>query len=368
MTFLCLEGVGKVYGTTVALDRIDLEVPAGNRMAIVGPSGSGKSTLLRVVAGFEMPDSGRVTLDGQVLADGASFVPAHRREIGIVSQDGALFPHLSVADNIGFGIDRDVPDRTERVLRLMDNVELDRRLSGRRPHELSGGQQQRVALARAIARNPKLMLFDEPFSSLDAGLRDSMRKVIADVLQAAGMTSVLVTHDQVEALSFADRIAILQDGRLVQVGTPRDVYFHPKDPRTARFLGEAIVLPAMLGDGWVECGLGRISADTVGRRGPGEIMLRPDQLCLEPVAGGLPASGSNPTACFGRITAVEFGGAVCTIGISLMKGSPLAASYSDGPAANVDFKVRGLSIDLPPIGEMVRISVLGQAHVFDRTT
>ena len=364
MSFLTLRGIGKRYGTTVALDGIDLDVAAGSRMAIVGPSGSGKTTLLRVVAGFEAPDAGSVSLDGRVLADGRSSLPAHRRAIGIVSQDGALFPHLSVAENIGFGIDKGAPDRTERILRLMDGVELDRGLSRRRPHELSGGQQQRVALARAIARNPKLMLLDEPFSSLDAGLRDSMRKMMAGVLGEAGMTSLLVTHDQVEALSFADRVAVLQGGRLAQVGTPRELYFHPKDPTTALFLGDAIVLPARLGDGWVECGLGRLAADTGGREGPGRIMLRPDQLRLLPVEDD--SAAGAVAGCYGRIVAAEFGGAVCTVSIALVDGPPFAGPNCDGSATASALKVRSLSIDRPAVGTLVRVDVLGRVHVFER--
>ena len=364
MTFLQVQGVGKRYGAVVALDGIDLDVPAGSRMAIVGPSGSGKTTLLRIVAGFETPDAGSVALGGRVLADAASFVPAHRREIGIVSQDGALFPHLDVAGNIGFGIKKGEAGRDDVIQRLMDTVELDRRLLSRRPHELSGGQQQRVALARALARKPKLMLLDEPFSALDAGLRESMRKAVAGILQEAGMNSLLVTHDQVEALSFADRVAVLQDGQLAQVGTPRELYFNPKDRRTALFLGDAIVLPANLGDGWAECDLGRIPVDAKCRSGPGEIMLRPDQLCLVPVKGDFAGQHPDPAARFGQVTAIEFGGAVCTVAISLLNGTQPAVPGA-GHAATL--KVRGLSVDLPPVGTIVRISVVGRVHAFQTT-
>ena len=179
MSFLTLEAVGRQYGTVVALDGIDLRVPVASRTAIVGPSGSDKTTLLRLIAGFEAPDTGRIALDGRLLADGSAAVPAYRRGIGFVPQDGALFPHLSVAANIGFGLDRGLPRRDERILELMDAVELDRGMRLRRPDELSGGQQQRVALARALAREPRLMLLDEPFSALDAGLRETMRKAVA---------------------------------------------------------------------------------------------------------------------------------------------------------------------------------------------
>jgi iron(III) transport system ATP-binding protein len=354
MTFLDVQGISKRYGAITALDGIGFGVPAGSRTAVVGPSGSGKTTLLRIVAGFEAPDAGRVTLAGQVLADGPSAIPAHRRGIGFVPQDGALFPHLSVAENIGFGLDRGMPGRSGRVLELMDTVELDRTMLDRRPHELSGGQQQRVALARALARQPKLMLLDEPFSALDANLRENMRKAVAEVLRAAGITTILVTHDQAEALSFADQVAVLRGGRLVQVGSPRELYLSPRDRGTAAFMGDAILLPAELGDGWAWCGLGRIAADTAGRRGAAEIMLRPEQVRLTPVS-----SDADPGAFYGQVTDVEFGGAQCSVAVALI-------NTSDGTnTSNAPIRVRSSSIDLPPIGARVRISVLGRAHVFD---
>ncbi|MCG5240602.1 ABC transporter ATP-binding protein [Azospirillum doebereinerae] len=355
MTFLTIQGIGKRYGGMAALDGIDLAVPAGARMAIVGRSGSGKTTLLRIVAGFETADSGRVTLDGQVLTEGASAVPAHRRGIGYVPQDGALFPHLSVADNIAFGLERGLPGRDARVLDMMDMVELDRRMLGRRPHELSGGQQQRVALARALARQPRLMLLDEPFSALDTGLRETMRKAVADLLRAAGVTTILVTHDQNEALSFADHVAVLRQGRLAQAGTPQELYHRPCDRDTAAFLGDAIVLPAELGDGWAACGLGRVAADTGSRRGRAEIMLRPEQLRLAPASPADPAA-SPEAACHGRVTAVEFGGAVCKVAVSLLNGH----AQDSQPALTV----HSSSLDLPAINTHVRITVSGKAHVF----
>jgi iron(III) transport system ATP-binding protein len=166
----------------VALNAVDLSVPAGSRTAIVDPSGSGKTTLLRIIAGFEAPDAGSVTLAGENLADGPDTIPAYRRCIGVVMQDGALFPHLSIAGNIGFGLERSSSYRARRIAELMRMVELDVAMLDRRPDELSGGQQQRVALARALAREPRLMLLDEPFSALDAGLRSSTRKMVTNLL------------------------------------------------------------------------------------------------------------------------------------------------------------------------------------------
>src|SRR5262249_1277687 len=244
MNLLELQGIRPRYGEVTALDHLNLSVPAGSRAAVVGPSGSGKTTLLRIIAGFDAPDAGKVVLDGQVLTEGAKAVPAHRRGIGYVAQDGALFPHLSIADNIGFGLSRRDPARDTRIAALIQMVELDPAMLRRRPDELSGGQQQRVALARALAREPRLMLLDEPFSALDTRLRASARKAVARVLSAARMTTILVTHDQSEALSFADQIAVLREGRLLQVGTPRELYLRPKDAMIAEFMGDAIVLPA----------------------------------------------------------------------------------------------------------------------------
>jgi iron(III) transport system ATP-binding protein len=348
MTFLTIKNISKHYGPVHALDSIDLEVAAGSRTAIVGPSGSGKTTLLRIIAGFEQPDRGQVLLDGEVLADGSDIVPAHRRGIGIVAQDGALFPHLSVAENIGFGIDRGAPDRGRQIADLVDMVELDRAMLERRPHQLSGGQQQRVALARALARKPRLMLLDEPFSALDTGLRENMRKAVSRVLQTAGITAILVTHDQTEALSFADQVAVLRDGRLVQSGTPQALYLGPVDRETATFLGDAILLPAEIGDGFAACALGRIPAGTMGRSGTGEIMLRPEQLRLGPIVDGNAAEG-----CIGTVTDIEFGGAVCAVTLQL----------TDRNGGRL-LMVKTSSIGLPPIGSTVCVTIEGSAHVF----
>lgn len=348
MTFLTLEGVSKRYGFAVALDSIDLAVEAGARAAIVGPSGSGKTTLLRIVAGFEAPDAGRVTLDGAVLADATSFVPAHRRGVGVVMQDGALFPHLSVGDNIGFGLDRDTPNRAARIKDLMEMVGLDAAMLTRRPDALSGGQQQRVALARALARAPRLMLLDEPFSALDTGLRASTRKTVSDLLQAAGITTILVTHDQAEALSFADHIAVMAGGVLLQAGPPRELYTRPSTRTVAEFLGDAIILPAHLHDGRAECALGTLTT-TPGRSGSTEIMLRPEQISLIPLPPGLPPPIG--AACAEIIT-VEFAGASSTVVLSLCSAPTTRLSLAHPSDAA-----------LKP-GTVVQVAVLGQAHAF----
>ncbi|WFU09042.1 ABC transporter ATP-binding protein [Rhizobium sp. CB3090] len=349
MTFLAIKNIGKHYGPVHALDNIDLTVAAGSRTAIVGPSGSGKTTLLRIIAGFESPDVGQVLLEGHLLADGPAVIPAHRRGIGIVSQDGALFPHLSVAENIGFGMERGQANRAEQINALIDMVELDRGMLDRRPHQLSGGQQQRVALARALGRKPRLMLLDEPFSALDTGLRENMRKAVARVLQNAGITTILVTHDQAEALSFADQVAVLREGKLVQAGTPQTLYLNPRDRETATFLGDAILLSAELGEGFADCALGRIQTDANGRRGRAEIMLRPEQLRFTMIDGS-----ASDALCTGNVIDVEFGGAVCTVTLALANAESAAS-----------LTIKSSSVGLPEIGSTVRVSVLGKAHVFD---
>ena len=352
MTFLVLQSVSKRFGAVTALDDIRLSVPQGSRIAILGPSGSGKTTLLRVVAGFEPPDAGRITLAGDVLADGRSAMPAHRRGVGVVAQDGALFPHLSVRDNIGFGLQNGDAGRGGRVAELMRLVELDGAMLDRRPDELSGGQQQRVALARAMARQPRLMLLDEPFSALDTALRANTRRAVSNVLRHAGITTVLVTHDQAEALSFADQVAVMRDGRLLQVGTPQDVYFRPVNREVAEFLGEAIITAAELANGTAACALGPIPVDSDHQVGPGTVMLRPEQIHLAAIAGepGVP-SCSRP--CVGEILEAEFAGAVCTYVVRMLHAGPA------GPLV-----VRQPSNRLLDVGATVRVTVTGKAHVF----
>jgi iron(III) transport system ATP-binding protein len=273
---------------------------------------------------------------------------------------------LSIADNIGFGLDRNMPRRDERILELLETVELDRRMLHRRPHELSGGQQQRVALARALARRPKLMLLDEPFSALDSGLRESLRKTVARALREAGVTTMLVTHDQAEALSFADQVAILRDGRLAQVGSPRDLYLSPKDHETAVFLGDAILLPAELNSGFAQCRLGRVPANG-GQSGPAEIMLRPEQVRLIPVKPQGAEGEIGPRKCYGQVIDVEFGGMACKVSVSILTGAASRAQHlGHVPASDTPLVITTSSVDLPSIGDHVEISVLGYAHVFEQ--
>ncbi len=293
MKELAVRGARKSFGDLQVLDGVDLTIPAGSFIGILGASGSGKTTLLRIIAGFERLDSGEVVLGSEVVDDGRrNFVPSEHRRIGYVPQEGALFPHLSVGRNVAFGLRRG-PDRRARVLDLLDMVGLSG-LQRRYPHQLSGGQQQRVALARALATEPEIVLLDEPFSSLDASLRASVRAEVHDVLRRAGTTSILVTHDQDEALSMADQVAVLRHGVIAQLDTPASIYRHPLDPALARFLGESNVLhapvAAVLARGTATAGamaadtpLGALAVEGWPARAGGglaHVLIRPEQLVI----------------------------------------------------------------------------------------
>jgi iron(III) transport system ATP-binding protein len=267
------EGVEKAFGRTRAVAGATLRVGSGELVALLGPSGSGKTTLLRVIAGFELPDAGRVAIAGRPVAgDGAWVEPEHRR-IGMVFQDGALFPHLTVAGNVGFGA-----ERRERVAECLELVGLAGR-AGDYPHELSGGERQRVALARALAADPEVVLLDEPFAALDAGLRDSLRQEVTGILRAAGTSALLVTHDQAEALSLAGTVAVMRDGRIEQVGTPEEIYDRPSSRWLAEFLGDADVLPGTAREGVVDCELGRfgVPPELAGRV---HVVIRPESVAI----------------------------------------------------------------------------------------
>ncbi|WP_416739636.1 MULTISPECIES: ABC transporter ATP-binding protein [Pseudomonas] len=356
MNALELHSICKSYGAHRALENISLTVPTGSRTVIVGPSGSGKTTLLRMIAGFEFPDSGRLTFNGQTLVDDTHEVPAHLRQIGYVPQDGALFPHMTVAANIGFGLSTKGAIKHERIAELMDSVALDSSMANRWPHELSGGQQQRVALARALAQQPRLMLLDEPFSALDTGLRAAMRKLVARLLADAGVTTILVTHDQSEALSFADQLAVMREGRVVQSGHPLDLYRYPGDEQTAMFLGDAVVMPARIEAGWAHCDLGRIPVNNHRNNHCAQIMLRPEQLQLV----GIVSSSVETAGCRAVVTERDFSGNTCTLTVEL---EPL--SSTDLPGRSL--MVRSSGLYAPPTGSAVHVSTIGHAHVLSES-
>jgi iron(III) transport system ATP-binding protein len=279
-----LVGVYQRYARQPVLDGVDLRVEEGSFTAVLGASGSGKTTLLRVVAGFERIESGLVRLGTTMFDDGHVFLRPERRRIGYVPQDGALFPHLRVAANVAFGMRH---PRRARVGALLDAVGLSG-LERRFPHQLSGGQQQRVALARALAIEPEVVLLDEPFAALDAAMRASVRREVAQVLRDRGTTTVLVTHDQDEALSMADRVAVLRGGRIVADSRPEELYGSPLDADLAGFLGEANLLPGTVDDGTAGTAIGRlVLQDGVAATWPAGarlavVLVRPEQLEVRP--------------------------------------------------------------------------------------
>ena len=297
MTSVDVRSLTAGYGALTVLEDLDLHVPSGSVAAVLGPSGSGKTTLLRVLAGFLKPKSGTVTFGDRLVAGAGAgfphaFVPPEKRRIGIVPQEGALFPHLDVSANVAFGLPRNGSEaRVTEVLEMVGMVEY----AHTRPHELSGGQQQRVALARALAPEPDVVLLDEPFTALDASLRVRLRAEVRELLRDLGTTAILITHDQEEALSTADLVAVMRDGRIVQVGSPLEVYDVPVDLGVARFVGDAVELPAVVADGTVACALGRVPshASTPTPDGEAVVVLRPEQLVLScPVdPSGLPGQG-----------------------------------------------------------------------------
>ena len=272
----------KRFGDVVAVDDVNLEVRRGEFLGVLGPSGCGKTTLLRLVAGFERPDGGGVEIGGAVVAGPRRHLPPEARRVGMVFQESALFPHLDVAGNIGFGLPR--RRRDARVAELVALVGL-AGLHGRMPHELSGGQQQRVALARALAPDPAIILLDEPFSSLDATLRAQLRGEVRDILRAAGATTLFVTHDQAEALEISDRVAVMRAGRIEQLAAPDELYLRPINRFVAGFVGEANLLPGEVRHGEVQTMVGRFRAgDGQLRDGTrAEVLLRPEQLHMLPV-------------------------------------------------------------------------------------
>jgi iron(III) transport system ATP-binding protein len=368
---LVVRGLTKSFGDHPVLRGVDLTVPTGTLAAVLGPSGCGKTTLLRIVAGFENPDAGEVSIGGTTVAGPGRTLPPERRRVGIVPQEGALFPHLTVAANVGFGLQRGSRgsrgSRDARVQAMLELVGLGE-YGPRLPHQLSGGQQQRVALARALAPDPALVLLDEPFSALDTGLRASVREDVRAALRATGATAVLVTHDQQEALSMASLVAVLQDGHVVQAAAPADLYAVPATLAVATFLGDAVVLPAQLDGDGARCALGVLPARMVhagngacggngvpaaardgagrgtGARG-GTVMLRPEQIVLGPADAGVPA----------RVTTVRFFGHDALVHLAL-------------PGSDEPVLARTLGRQTVHAGDEVGLTVAGVASFFPGST
>jgi len=283
---LDVQNLTRSFGGALALDGASLDAGPAEVVALLGPSGCGKTTTLRIVAGFETADSGSVTLAGRDLIR----LPAHQRDIGLVFQDYALFPHMSAADNIAYGLRRRgmaAPDRARRVGEMLDLVRL-AGLDARRPSQLSGGQQQRVALARALAIGPRLLLLDEPLSNLDAKLRSTLQAELRGILTRIGTTTLIVTHDQEEAMALADRIAIMSEGRVLQIGTPRQVYEQPASRFVAEFLGQALWLEGRMTQGGFLTTRGTLLRCPTPRRVARQygLLIRPESLRLGEAEGG----------------------------------------------------------------------------------
>jgi iron(III) transport system ATP-binding protein len=350
---LSIEEARKSFGARTVLDGVSLEVAAGSLTAILGASGSGKTTLLRLLAGFDRADGGTIALGGQVVDGPRVFVPPERRRIGYVPQDGALFPHLSVAKNVAFGL-RDRSSASARVAELLELVGL-AGFEKRLPHHLSGGERQRVALARALAAHPALVLLDEPFSSLDVELRTSMRREVVEVLRQAGATAILVTHDQDEALSIADRVAVLQHGKIVQCDDPGTLYTRPVNGEVARFVGHGNLLLGRLEHGVVRSVLGEIAVDLaapVAEPCAVGVLVRPEQIDLEPGAAG---DRRTPR---GVVVGKEFHGHDVLIAVRLDE-----PAWGPDPGRRPGFEVlvRLPGPDAPEPGNRVALRVRGTA-------
>jgi iron(III) transport system ATP-binding protein len=295
MSELILNDLHKRFGDHAVLTGLDLTVPSGSFTALLGSSGVGKTTLLRLLAGFDTPDRGTISVGGRVVSGDGTHVPPERRRIGFVPQEGSLFPHLSVAANIGFGLPRG--KRRGRVEELLELVGLSG-LQRRYPHQLSGGQQQRVALARALAVDPEVVLLDEPFAALDENLREDLRDEVKRILADAGTTTLLVTHNQDEALSIADFVAVVRDGAVAQQGAPDELYAAPVDDRIASFIGAANLIDGVLeaapdgrreNRGFVLTSLGRLPARWDGeipsQRCDVTVLVRPEQITISGASG-----------------------------------------------------------------------------------
>jgi iron(III) transport system ATP-binding protein len=354
MSELEINGLHKAYETQSVLEDLDLTVEAGSFVSILGPSGSGKTTLLRVIAGFDRADKGSVRLHGAVVDDEWNFVESAQRRIGYVPQDGSLFPHLSVESNVGFGLAR--KDRHgKRVAQLLEMVGL-AGFAQRYPHELSGGQQQRVALARGLAIEPSLVLLDEPFSSLDASLRASVRRDVRRVLKESGTTAILVTHDQDEALSLADQVAVIREGRISQCAAPAHLYAKPSSPELAREFGNSNFVNGIAHAGSVDTPIGTLeledSSFVGGAVADGThllVLVRPEQIVL---SGDL-----HNGRAVARVLDTEFYGHDAVVRLRTTSSEPLLLSVrTPNP------------IRLPHVDDDVCVEILGPVVAWPRDT
>jgi iron(III) transport system ATP-binding protein len=354
MSTLRISGVSKSFDGHPVLHDVHLTVKSGALVALLGPSGSGKTTLLRLLCGFERADTGTIEIGGRRVAGDALHLPAEQRQIGYVPQEGALFPHLTVAENIVFGLPRAQRRAGHRVAELLELVGLPQSYASRAPQQLSGGQQQRVALARALAPSPGLVMLDEPFSSLDAALRLETREAVARALAAAGATAVLVTHDQAEALSLGHEVAVLWRGRLVQTAAPQTLYRRPVTRELAAFVGEAVLLPGRVTAGRAHCALGELPLAEGVRPADGDVdvMLRPEQIDVLTNVD----SGAQGLEAFVRDVTFQGQDAALTL--------ELANTPTSTTPMTIRARVPGYRT--PRAGERVHIAVGGEVNVYPR--
>ncbi|CAN5362878.1 ABC transporter ATP-binding protein [soil metagenome] len=332
-----LSGLSKHFGAMPVIDGVNLDVREGEFVALLGPSGCGKTTTLRLIAGFETADSGSIAVAGNIVSGSGKHIPPEKRRVGMVFQDYALFPHLSVGQNVGYGLPRNSADRIAESLALVGLGGMEKRL----PHQLSGGQQQRVALARALAPRPEIILLDEPFSNLDPAIRSRVRIDVREILQRAGATAVLVTHDQEEALSLADQIAVMFSGTIAQYASPEELYHRPNSREVAAFVGDASFLSAEASGFLAISPLGTVTLSEESD-GPVDLLLRPEMISISPV--GAPN---------GEITARRFFGHHQLLTIEIADGAHLEA------------RVDGHSPLRP--GDRIHASIASPVQSFPRT-
>ena len=347
MAFLVLDGIEKRFGGVTAVESFNLAADRGEFVSFLGPSGCGKTTTLRMIAGFEQPSAGRISIDGVDV----TYRPPNQRNVGMVFQSYALFPNMTVADNIGFGLrvrkrPKDQIDR--RVAELLDLINLPDK-GGRFPYQLSGGQQQRVALARALAFEPTVLLLDEPLSALDAKIRVALRHEIRSIQRQLGITTVYVTHDQEEALSLSDRVVVMSEGRMEQVGTPFEIYNFPATPFVASFVGTLNILPATIVD--AASGVLTIAGQRVriARRFEGSAN-RDVRIALRPEMASLGDGGTDDNRVRGTVTDVSFLGSIVRLRVSLADNGPII----------IFDEFNEPTLTLPQLGETVTVSFPAQ--------
>ena len=341
-TVLELDGLEKAYDGTPVIRDLSVSVRDGGLLTLLGPSGCGKTTTLRIIAGLERPDGGTVRIEGEPVS-GSEFVPPEERDVGVVFQEFALFPHLTARENIAFGIDDwDEPDRRRRVDELLELVGLTAH-DDKAPEELSGGQQQRVALARSLAPEPSLLLLDEPFSNLDVDTRVRMREEVRAILKEAGVTAISVTHDQEEAMSISDRVAVMSEGEIEQVGTPEAVFQQPRSRFVAGFLGHASFVSGQVRDDCVETALGCIPLDRVDGLTEEywgsvvDLMVRPDDIRAE---------AASPEEANGAVIHRRYLGPTVLYRVELESGDVVGCMHNHADKVSLDDRVRvGLDAD-----------------------